>query len=150
MKNIRIYLTVLILPLFLLATIFLTHADVSANMGVPLNGLATMRSMAKTSISYEVATTNGKPSLIEFYANWCTTCQSLAPSLNSLHEKYGDEVNFVMLNVDDPLWMEQVKSYGANSIPYLVFLTEEKEVKEILVGKPPERAIEQVLISLKN
>lgn len=150
MNKIRTYLTILIIPLFLLATILITRADVSANMGVPLSGLATMRSMAKTSIPYQVAMNNNKPSLIEFYANWCTTCQSLAPSLNSLHHKYGDKVNFVMLDVDEPMWIEQIKNYGANSVPYLVFLTAEGELKEVLVGKPPERAIESILISLKT
>ncbi len=150
MKKIKTYLTILIFPLFLLATIFITHADVSADMGVPLSGLATMRSMAKISIPYEVAMTNNKPSLIEFYANWCTICQSLAPSLNNLHQKYGEKVNFVMLNVDEPIWREQIKNYGANSVPYLVFLTAEGEVKEVLVGKPPESAIEPILVSLNN
>ncbi len=145
MKKIKTYLTILILPLFFLATIFITHTDVSANMGVPLSGLATMRSMAKQSIAYEVAMTNNKPSLIEFYANWCTTCQSLASSLNNLHQKYGDKVNFVMLDVDDQTWREQIKNYGANSVPYLVFLTANQEVKEVLVGKPPKSAIEQII-----
>ncbi|MDY6803424.1 MAG: thioredoxin domain-containing protein [Cyanobacteriota bacterium] len=150
MKNLKTYLGILILPLFFLGTIFLTHADVSANMGIPLSGLAAMRSMAKQSIPYEVAATNGKPSLIEFYADWCSTCQSLAPSLNNLHQQYGENVNFVMLNVDDPIWSEQIKNYGASSIPYLVFVTAELEVKEVLVGKPPEKVIEPILISLSN
>lgn len=150
MKNLKTYLAILILPLFFLATIFLTRADVSADLGIPLNGLAAMRSMAKQSIPYEVAATNGKPTLIEFYADWCSTCQSLAPSLNNLHQKYGENVNFVMLNVDDPMWSKQIKNYGANSIPYLVFLSAEREVKEVLVGKPPERVIEPILISLSN
>lgn len=150
MKKIKNYLAIIIIPLFLLATIFITHTDVSANMGVPLSGLAMMRSMAKQSIAYEVAMTNNKPSLIEFYANWCTTCQSLAPSLNNLHQKYGENINFVMLDVDDQRWREQIKNYGANSVPYLVFLTADREVKEVLVGKPPERVIEPILISLKT
>ena len=147
MNNIRLYLGILIIPLFLLATIFVTHGDVSPNTGIPLTGLATMRSMAKKSIPYEIAMNNHKPSLIEFYADWCTTCQSLAPTLKKLHQQYGENINFVMLNIDNPIWSKVIKTYRASSVPYLVFLTPEKEVKEVLVGKPPERLIEQIIMS---
>jgi predicted DsbA family dithiol-disulfide isomerase len=55
-----------------------------------------------------------------------------------------------MLDVDEPMWREQIENYGVNSVPYLVFLTAEEEVKKVLVGKPPESAIESVIISLKT
>lgn len=31
--------------------------------------------LGEESTPFEVALTNGKPSLVEFYANWCTVCQ---------------------------------------------------------------------------
>ncbi|MCS6812160.1 MAG: thioredoxin domain-containing protein, partial [Cyanobacteria bacterium] len=34
--------------------------------------------LAARSIPLEIALKNGKPTLIEFYANWCTTCQAMA------------------------------------------------------------------------
>jgi len=50
---------------------------------------------------------NGKPTLIEFYANWCS--QAMAPIW--LTAKYPDSVNFVMLNVDNTKWLPEILKY---------------------------------------
>ena len=40
----------------------------------------------------------GKPTLLGFWATWCPPCNSEAPELQKLYEKYGDQVNFVMVD----------------------------------------------------
>ena len=69
------------------------------------SGVASLEVQAKNSTSLEVALSNNKPTLTEFYANWCTTCQSMAKDLGEMKKKYGDSVNFVMLNVDNSKWL---------------------------------------------
>ena len=39
---------------------------------------ASLDSQAEAAIPLEVALENGKPSLMEFYATWCTSCQVMA------------------------------------------------------------------------
>lgn len=42
---------------------------------------------------------NGKPSLINFWAAWCGPCKVEMPDLQQAYEKYGDKVNFYMVNI---------------------------------------------------
>jgi len=43
--------------------------------------------------------TDGKPTLIEFWASWCENCELLQPQLDAIHEIYGDDVNIVAVAV---------------------------------------------------
>ncbi|NEP50084.1 MAG: thiol:disulfide interchange protein, partial [Moorea sp. SIO3C2] len=94
----------IITVVFAAGTFFLTRSDLSSLSTSTVAGLALIKTMVKQSVPYDVALSNNKPTLIEFYADWCTTCQSMAPILNKLHQQYGETVNWVMLNIDDPQW----------------------------------------------
>ena len=39
------------------------------------------------------------PVLFEFWATWCPLCQKLLPRMEAAHEKYGDQVEFVIIAV---------------------------------------------------
>jgi thiol-disulfide isomerase/thioredoxin len=39
------------------------------------------------------------PVLFEFWATWCPLCQALLPELEAAHERYGDQVEFVVIAV---------------------------------------------------
>lgn len=44
---------------------------------------------------------NGKPTVVNFWATWCPYCLREMEAFQSMYERYGDRVNFVMLNVAD-------------------------------------------------
>jgi|GEM_PF-1455943 len=131
-------------------TLFITHPEVSATSSTSVSGLATLRAMAQQSVPYQTAVANNKPTLLEFYANWCTTCQSMAPSLKQLHHRYGKAVNFVMLNVDDPQWMGEIEKYRVNGVPQLTFLKSDRQVAKTLVGRVPETILVQLFEQIQN
>ena len=43
----------------------------------------------------------GKPIIVNFWASWCGPCKSEMPDFQELYEEYGDEINFLMVNVTD-------------------------------------------------
>jgi thiol:disulfide interchange protein len=70
----------------------------------------------------DVALANTKPTTIEFYADWCKVCQSMAADNLSLEQEYSDRMNFVMLNVDNTKWLPEVTKYRVDGIPRFIFL----------------------------
>ncbi|WP_036486073.1 thioredoxin domain-containing protein [Myxosarcina sp. GI1] len=103
-----------------------------------VSGLAVLHNLTNESIAYEIAMDNNKPTLVEFYADWCTICQGMAATVRELHQQYGDRVNFVMLDIDDAKWKRQVEQYRVTGVPQFTFLDEEKQVTTSLVGKVPK------------
>ncbi len=91
----------------------------------------------RNSIPLEVALSNGKPSLIEFYANWCTVCQKMAPDIATLETEYADKVNFVMLNVDNSKWLPEMLQYRVDGIPHFVFLDKSAQAQAETIGDQP-------------
>jgi thiol-disulfide isomerase/thioredoxin len=68
----------------------------------------------------------------------------MAPILHHLHQQYGEAVNFVMLNIDDPQWAEQIDHYQVTGVPKLLFLDADRNVAKTFVGKVPETVLQQV------
>lgn len=112
------------------------------------NSTASLEKQAEQSIPLEVALSNGKPTLTEFYANWCTTCQSMAKDLDELKKEYGDSVNFVMLNVDNTKWLPEILRYRVDGIPHFVFVNKEGEAIAENIGELPRSFLQEDLDAL--
>ncbi len=98
---------------------------------------ATLTQLGEQSTPLEVALTNGKPSLVEFYANWCTVCQKMAPDIAALEKQYADKINFVMLNVDNTKWLPEMLRYRVDGIPHFVFLGKDGNSVAETIGDQP-------------
>lgn len=109
---------------------------------------ASLSAMAEAAVPLETALTSSKPTFLEFYANWCTTCQAMAPDLASLKETYGDRVNFVMLNVDNSKWLPEMVRYRVDGIPHFVYLDESGEPISTAIGEQPRLILAENLEAL--
>jgi thiol-disulfide isomerase/thioredoxin len=96
-----------------------------------------LAAMAKSATPLEVALTNGKPTLMEFYADWCTSCQAMAKDMSELKQDYGQQVNFVMLNVDNPKWLPEMLYYRVEAIPNFTFLDKAGQPIATTIGEQP-------------
>ncbi|MEO0940225.1 MAG: thioredoxin domain-containing protein [Cyanobacteria bacterium J06642_12] len=116
-----------------------------------LSGFAALKQAASSSVPYGVAAADSKPVLIEFYADWCSVCRAMAPTVAELHDRYGEQVNFVMLDIDEPQWAEQVREFRVVGVPYFAFVssspcgTGDRQVLQTLVGKHPNVVMVEAL-----
>jgi thiol-disulfide isomerase/thioredoxin len=109
---------------------------------------ATLPAMAKAAVPFDIAIKNGKPTLMEFYADWCSSCQAMAPAMASLKQEYGDRVNFVMLNVDNEKWLPEILSYRVDGIPHWVYLDKTGQSQAEAIGEIPRPVMAENLIAL--
>jgi len=107
-----------------------------------------LEAQANQSVPLATALSNQKPTLIEFYANWCTSCQAIAKDLANLKQEYGQAVNFVMLNVDNPKWLPEILRYRVDGIPHFVFLDKQGEAIAQTIGEQPYSLMEANLDAL--
>lgn len=87
--------------------------------------------------------------MIKFGAEWCGPCRMIKPAITSIQEKYAEdaEVKITDIDVDDN--SEMSKEYGVRSIPMFVFL-KDNVVSEKKVGVLPADEIERIIESLKS
>ncbi len=92
----------------------------------------------------------GKPIIVNFWASWCGPCKSEMPDFQELYVEYGNEINFLFVNVTDgsretvetaskfiaeagytfPVYYDTVNqnaamTYGTYSIPMTIFFDAE-------------------------
>ncbi|MDY7013105.1 MAG: thioredoxin family protein [Cyanobacteriota bacterium] len=107
-----------------------------------------LNEQAERSMPLEVALANDKPTLIEFYANWCTSCQAMAEDLAELKQEYADSANFVMLNVDNTKWLPEILRYRVDGIPHFVYTNREGEAIGQSIGEQPRSVLQADLDAL--
>ncbi|WP_186494482.1 thioredoxin domain-containing protein [Synechococcus sp. A15-62] len=93
-----------------------------------------MEQLARRSLDPQMALTNGRPTLIEFYADWCQVCREMAPSMLDLEKRSRDRLDVVLVNVDNPRWQDLVDRYDVNGIPQLNLFDAEGEAKGRSIG----------------
>lgn len=86
------------------------------------------------------------PAIIDFYADWCGPCKTIAPILEELKDEYGDKLEIYKVNTEEQRELSSV--FGIQSIPSLLFIPKEGQPQMAMGALPKEtfkQAISEVL-----
>jgi thiol-disulfide isomerase/thioredoxin len=84
-----------------------------------LHPAAPLERLARQSPDLATALANGRPTLVEFYADWCEACRTMAPAMEATEKRHRQNLDVVLLNVDNPRWQPEMERYAVNGIPQL-------------------------------
>ncbi|EOY01060.1 hypothetical protein QUC31_013971 [Theobroma cacao] len=116
-----------------------TLAAVGLFLSSRLDFGVSLKDLSAAAMPYEEALSNGKPTVVEFYADWCEVCRELAPDIYKVEQEYRDRVNFVMLNVDNTKWEQELDEFGVEGIPHFAFLDKDGNEEGNVVGRLPRK-----------
>jgi len=60
------------------------------------------------------------PAVIDFYADWCGPCKSVAPTIEQLSDEYENRVAIYKIDTDKEAELSQL--FGIQSIPTFLFI----------------------------
>lgn len=67
-----------------------------------------------------------KPVLVDFHAEWCGPCKSMAPELKKLVDRMGDRLRVIKVDVDrNP---EAAAHYGIQGVPTLILFRQGRQL----------------------
>lgn len=82
-----------------------------------------------------------KPKILEFTASWCEPCKQLKPIWEKAKTTYGDRVEFLSYDIDDPKSEKIIDDYEVSPIPTLIFLDSSNQVITYSIGYSGENGI---------
>lgn len=108
-QGIKIFLITILLAAILIGAYFaydkLKSSTPSTDTAVSQNG------QSETAADFTAITENGdevklsdyfgKPVIVNFWATWCGYCVHEMPLFESAYKEYGEDINFIMLNLTD-------------------------------------------------
>ena len=91
-----------------------------------------------------------KPAVIDFYADWCGPCKTIAPILEELDAEY-EGIDFYKIDTEKEVELSRV--FGIQSIPSILFVPADGLPQMALGALPKEtfkQAVSEILLAEKS
>ena len=95
-----------------------------------------------TEENFKQYSAGNKPLFVDFWAAWCGPCRIMEPVIEKLAAKYGNDVVFGKVNVDEQ--MNISSNYEVFSIPTFM-LFKKGQPMDGVIGAVGEASLEQML-----
>ena len=107
-----------------------------------------LEALARTSLPLDEALNNGKPTLVEFYADWCQVCHQMEPTMAQLKQTHRGTLDLVLLNVENPLWEKELDQFQVRGIPTFLFHGPDGSLQGRSVGLLQAEQLETMVVAL--
>ncbi len=84
------------------------------------------------------------PVLVDFYADWCGPCRTMAPILEELADQFESKFKIVKVNIENN--QQIAEQYNIASIPTFIIFKNGQESKQ-LTGSLPKTELENIMQS---
>ncbi len=112
------------------------------------NSQSPLEQLARRAIQPDIALSNGKPSVFEFYADWCEACREMAPVMLNIEKAYESKLDVVLLNVDNIRWRDLINKYNVTGIPQLSLFDSNGNLKGTALGVLNEEELSGLISAL--
>ena len=129
-------------------SIFLVFLLLFLRNGFKANAM--LDQLAKNSLLPEQALSNGKPTVFEFYADWCEACKEMAPDMIEAKKQNSNKVDVVLLNVENSRWIDLIDEYNVNGIPQLTFFDDKGVFQGFSLGVRKYSELNEIFLALIN
>lgn len=82
-----------------------------------------------------------KPAVIDFYADWCAPCKTIAPILEELDSEF-DNVDFYKVDTENQ--SELAQTFQIKSIPSILFIPV-NEKPQMAMGAQPKEVLVKIM-----
>jgi len=76
--------------------------------------------------NFKKLTSGDIPVLVDFYADWCGPCKTLAPILKQVKEELGDTIKIVKIDVDKN--QSIASKYQIRGVPTMLLFKDSKQI----------------------
>ena len=101
--------------------------------------------LAITSENLKTLMDSGKPLVVDFWAEWCGPCRTIAPIIDELAAEYEGRVEIGKCDVDDNNAV--ATQFSVRNIPTILFI-KGGQVVDKQVGACPKSALEEKITKL--
>lgn len=83
-----------------------------------------------------------EPTLVDFWASWCSPCRMIAPIVEEIANEYEDKLRVAKMDVDSN--QQTPGSLGISGIPTLILFKDGSEATRLVGFRPKDAMVEEL------